>query len=210
MGKTRAQRGGRGRQLPLVRSVRTREAPTRTLREASERFDCGIDRRARGSPPPSVIVLAGRDMFTTVRGDIDGQARLVHLFTYNYRRPWPESLNFNGVLLAFTVASAALCALLAAPRCQHPRDRGAMRDLGALVRLGRQRLPLQDCAALGPARDGDGVLPAPRKPTRAARLVPDELEGRELLHRQSHAGVRGVGPEVQGLDRRAEAQGRDA
>jgi 4-amino-4-deoxy-L-arabinose transferase-like glycosyltransferase len=83
--------------------------------EASERFD-SILIGALAIASAVVIALAGRDMFTTVRGDIDGQARLVHLFTYNYRRPWPESLNFNGVLLAFTVASAALCALLAAPR----------------------------------------------------------------------------------------------
>ena len=82
---------------------------------ASERFDSALI-GALGIASAAVIALAGRDMFTTIRGDIDGQARLVHLFTYNYRRPWPESLNFNGVLLAFTLASAGLCALLAAPR----------------------------------------------------------------------------------------------
>jgi 4-amino-4-deoxy-L-arabinose transferase-like glycosyltransferase len=80
-----------------------------------ERFDSALI-GALAIASAAVIMLAGRDMFTTVRGDIDGQARLVHLFTYNYRRPWPESLDFNGVLLAFTLASAALCALLAAPR----------------------------------------------------------------------------------------------
>jgi 4-amino-4-deoxy-L-arabinose transferase-like glycosyltransferase len=69
-----------------------------------------------GIASAAVMVLAGRDMFTTVRGDIDGQARLVHLFTYNYRRPWPESLDFDAILLAFTLASAAACALLASRR----------------------------------------------------------------------------------------------
>lgn len=65
------------------------------------------------------IVLVGRDLSTTVFSDIEGQARLMHLFTYNYRRAWPiESLDFNGVLRAFTGISAALsiCAALPALR----------------------------------------------------------------------------------------------
>jgi len=63
-----------------------------------------------------VVAIAGRDLFTTVRGDIDGQSRLVHLFTYNYRRPWPESLNFNAILIGFTLVAAVLCALIALER----------------------------------------------------------------------------------------------
>ncbi len=58
------------------------------------------------------VALAGRDLFMTNRGDIAGQARLIHLFTYNYRRPWPESLDFNAALMAFTVVAAIACALL--------------------------------------------------------------------------------------------------
>lgn len=49
------------------------------------------------------VFLAGRDMFTTRQGDVDGQARLLHLFTYNYDRKWPDSLEFEGTLLAFTL-----------------------------------------------------------------------------------------------------------
>jgi 4-amino-4-deoxy-L-arabinose transferase-like glycosyltransferase len=61
-----------------------------------------------------VVALAGRDMFFKGEsGDINGQARLLHLFTYNYRRPWPDTLDWNGVLVAFTIVSAGLCALLA-------------------------------------------------------------------------------------------------
>ncbi len=56
------------------------------------------------------IVLVGRDLFSTVPGDTDGPARLMHLFTYNYKRAWPsDSLNFAGILSAFTL----VCALLA-------------------------------------------------------------------------------------------------
>lgn len=63
-----------------------------------------------------VLVIAGRDMFYTLPGDIEGQARLMHLFTYNYRRPWPTSLDFKAILAAFTFVPAVLCLLFAVPR----------------------------------------------------------------------------------------------
>jgi hypothetical protein len=78
-----------------------------------------------------VVALAGRDLFTTVRGDIDGQARLVHLFTYNYRRPWPESLNFNAILTGFTLVAAVLSLLLAFKRWR-PHVTAAICALGVL------------------------------------------------------------------------------
>jgi 4-amino-4-deoxy-L-arabinose transferase-like glycosyltransferase len=63
------------------------------------------------------ILLVGRDLSTTVFSDIEGQARLLHLFTYNYRRAWPsESLNFNGILSAFSVVCAALALGFAWPQ----------------------------------------------------------------------------------------------
>ena len=63
-----------------------------------------------------VLVIAGRDMFYTLPGDIEGQARLMHLFTYNYRRPWPTSLDFKAILTAFTFVPAVLSLLFAVPR----------------------------------------------------------------------------------------------
>lgn len=51
------------------------------------------------------LFLAGRDLFVTRKGDIEGQARLLHLFTYNYERKWPSSLDFSGVFLAATVVA---------------------------------------------------------------------------------------------------------
>ena len=71
---------------------------------------------ALGLAAAFVVALAGRDMFVTNSGDIDGQARIMHLFTYNYRRPWPETLQFEAVLKGFTIVSALLCALLVARR----------------------------------------------------------------------------------------------
>jgi len=63
------------------------------------------------------IVLIGRDLSTTAQGDIEGQARLLNLFSYNYRRPWPSDfLGFNGIIAAFTVVSALVALSFAFPR----------------------------------------------------------------------------------------------
>ena len=56
---------------------------------------------ALGIASAVVVALAGRDMVSTQPGDVQGQARLMQLFTYNYRRPWPQSLDFNAILLGF-------------------------------------------------------------------------------------------------------------
>jgi len=62
------------------------------------------------------IVLVGRDLSTAVFSDVEGQARLMHLFTYNYRRAWPvDSLDFNGMLSAFTLVSSVLALGFALP-----------------------------------------------------------------------------------------------
>jgi hypothetical protein len=54
-------------------------------------------------------VLVGRDLWTTLAGDVEGQARLIHLFSYNYKRPWPsDSLSFDGIMAGFALACAAL------------------------------------------------------------------------------------------------------
>lgn len=78
--------------------------------DQSRRFDSAI-LGALGLASAAVVLLAGRDMFVTSTGDIDGQARLMHLFTYNYRRPWPQSLDFKGILTGFTVVASGVSAL---------------------------------------------------------------------------------------------------
>jgi hypothetical protein len=62
------------------------------------------------------VALAGRDMFVTREGDIEGDSRIIHLFTYNYGRDFPHTLDFRPSLLAFTVVACACCLLLAWPR----------------------------------------------------------------------------------------------
>ncbi|AUX19562.1 hypothetical protein SOCEGT47_000130 [Sorangium cellulosum] len=62
-----------------------------------------------------LVFLVGRDLAMAREGQ-PSQARLLHLFTYNYKRPWPPSLDFSATLWAFTAAAATLCALLVIAR----------------------------------------------------------------------------------------------
>jgi 4-amino-4-deoxy-L-arabinose transferase-like glycosyltransferase len=59
-----------------------------------------------------VVWMTGTDLFVTRPGDVLGNVRLTYLITYNYSRPWPQSLDFNGIIEAFTIASTLLMALL--------------------------------------------------------------------------------------------------
>ena len=64
-----------------------------------------------------VVALVGRDLASRGEGgEVPGQARLMHLFTYNYRRAWPESLEFGGTLTGFAIVATALTLLLVLPR----------------------------------------------------------------------------------------------
>jgi hypothetical protein len=64
-----------------------------------------------------VIVLVGRDLVIKPEGaDQPGAIRLLQLFTYNYRRVWPESLDFSAILGGFTVTAAILTLGLAVER----------------------------------------------------------------------------------------------
>ncbi|HEY3592993.1 MAG TPA: hypothetical protein VGL13_03940, partial [Polyangiaceae bacterium] len=68
-----------------------------------------------------VVALVGRDL--SAKGDasdVVGQARLMHLFTYNYRRLWPDSLEFSGVMAGFAVMATGLCLLSMVARLRRP------------------------------------------------------------------------------------------
>jgi 4-amino-4-deoxy-L-arabinose transferase-like glycosyltransferase len=57
------------------------------------------------------VALAGRDLAMTRSGDVEGAARLLMLFTYNYARSWPATLDYSRVLWIFT-ALAVACSLV--------------------------------------------------------------------------------------------------
>jgi hypothetical protein len=51
--------------------------------------------------------LVGRDLFLKPAGsDQPGAIRFLQLFTYNYTRPWPESLDFTRTLTILTIVAA--------------------------------------------------------------------------------------------------------
>jgi 4-amino-4-deoxy-L-arabinose transferase-like glycosyltransferase len=62
-----------------------------------------------------VVLVVGRDIAAAPEG-LHGQIRLLHLFTYNYRRPWPTSLDFTPTLRAFVIVAAVLTLLLVVAR----------------------------------------------------------------------------------------------
>jgi 4-amino-4-deoxy-L-arabinose transferase-like glycosyltransferase len=64
-------------------------------------------------PAALLTLLVARDLWTTYDGDIPASARLLHLVTYNYKRSWPEELNFETVSLVFGGVASALVAALA-------------------------------------------------------------------------------------------------
>ena len=62
-----------------------------------------------------LLFVVGRDLWLKAGegSDQPGAIRLLHLFTYNYRRPWPESLDFHAVLVAFAIPVCVGALLLA-------------------------------------------------------------------------------------------------
>jgi 4-amino-4-deoxy-L-arabinose transferase-like glycosyltransferase len=62
-----------------------------------------------------MVGFAGRDLVANRQGDIEGQVRLLHLFTYNYERPWPAVLDFRWELVVFTALSTLACLALIVP-----------------------------------------------------------------------------------------------
>jgi 4-amino-4-deoxy-L-arabinose transferase-like glycosyltransferase len=58
-----------------------------------------------------VTAFVGRDLAWSVKGRLS-DIRLVHLFTYSYERPWPDTLDFSPALWAFTIAAGVILLLL--------------------------------------------------------------------------------------------------
>ncbi len=61
-----------------------------------------------------LLVVVGRDLIIKPEGaDQPGAIRLLQLFTYNYRRGWPDSLDFSAALAGFTAVAVVLSLALA-------------------------------------------------------------------------------------------------
>ncbi len=64
-----------------------------------------------------LLVLVGRDLGTKPFGaDQPGAIRLLQLFTYNYRRTWPDHLDFSAALRAFAAIAILASMLFAVKR----------------------------------------------------------------------------------------------
>ncbi len=69
-----------------------------------------------GLTSAGVTALVGLSLVGTNAKSGDGPSRLIGLFTYDYRRAWPESLDFRPVLLSLTLAASVACLLVIASR----------------------------------------------------------------------------------------------
>ena len=67
-----------------------------------------------GLASAGALVLAARDLFSP--DDSEGPLRLMHLVSYNYKRPWPDSLDFSDSIAAATLVFALGSALFALVR----------------------------------------------------------------------------------------------
>ncbi|MGO8999898.1 MAG: ArnT family glycosyltransferase [Polyangiaceae bacterium] len=64
-----------------------------------------------------VTLLVGRDLYLKPPGtEQPGAIRLLHLFTYNYKRAWPDTIDLSSTLVGFTLVSAVVLVGLASWR----------------------------------------------------------------------------------------------
>jgi 4-amino-4-deoxy-L-arabinose transferase-like glycosyltransferase len=83
-----------------------------------------------GLAAAGALVLTARDLFSP--DDPEGPLRLMHLVSYNYKRPWPESLDFTASIAAATLVFALGSALLALVRLR-PHAASLLLALGVWV-----------------------------------------------------------------------------
>jgi 4-amino-4-deoxy-L-arabinose transferase-like glycosyltransferase len=53
-----------------------------------------------------LVAFVGRDLSWVTSARPQGYERLIHLFVYNYERPWPEHLDYRPILTGFAAAAA--------------------------------------------------------------------------------------------------------
>jgi 4-amino-4-deoxy-L-arabinose transferase-like glycosyltransferase len=68
-----------------------------------------------------MLAIVARDLIIKPENaDQPGAIRLMQLFTYNYRRAWPDSLDFSAILSGFSFAAVALGLALAVRSLRRP------------------------------------------------------------------------------------------
>jgi hypothetical protein len=106
--------------LPLVPAVAllTGVFVARVLRRPGQERHGALAEAAVALSAAVLVGLAGRDLATSRSGDVEGAARFVHLFTYNYSRSWPAALDYGPVLWVFTGVACLLCLGMLARRAR--------------------------------------------------------------------------------------------
>jgi 4-amino-4-deoxy-L-arabinose transferase-like glycosyltransferase len=97
----------------MLRPVRD-AAPSDDARAFARRFEVA-QLGAAGIAGAILVFAVGRDLAANLEG-LPNQIRLMHLVTYNYRRPWPPSLDFTRTLWVFTGAAAVIMLALVVAR----------------------------------------------------------------------------------------------
>ena len=70
-----------------------------------------------------LVALGGRDLSWVTSARPQGYERLIHLFVYNYKRPWPEHLDYRAALRGFALAASVSVALASLPRWRSAASR---------------------------------------------------------------------------------------
>jgi 4-amino-4-deoxy-L-arabinose transferase-like glycosyltransferase len=64
---------------------------------------------------PAVVGLVGRDLSWVTSSRPYGYERLIHLFVYNYGRPWPDQFDYRPVLTGFAILAGVTIGVAAFP-----------------------------------------------------------------------------------------------
>ena len=60
-----------------------------------------------------LVALVGRDLSWVTSARPQGYERLIHLFVYNYGRPWPEHFDYRPILTGFAITATVVLVALA-------------------------------------------------------------------------------------------------
>jgi 4-amino-4-deoxy-L-arabinose transferase-like glycosyltransferase len=59
-----------------------------------------------------VLAFVARDLSWHITGEPPGSERLIHLFVYNYKRPWPEHFDYRPIMFGFGCVSVLFSLLI--------------------------------------------------------------------------------------------------
>jgi hypothetical protein len=62
---------------------------------------------------PLLVALIGRDLAWSTESHPWGMERLIHLFVYNYQRPWPPHFDYRPILTGFAIVASLAIGLAA-------------------------------------------------------------------------------------------------